>query len=428
MSAYTLRHYLFYWNRLFGRQRNSLQDLAGYYLPSVSIIVPMHDEEAVADTILELLVTMDYPKDNGWYEVIAVNDGSKDRTGIFIDTYAERYPFIKAIHRPDGGRGKSDALRVGTEAANNEIILVFDADYQPTRACIKRLVAPFRDPEFGMVMGRVMPINTNQSLMTRMLDLERSGGYQVDQQARYNLSLVPQYGGTVGGIRRQVLQTLGGWDVYTLAEDTDMTMRCYYNGWRIAYVNVAECYEESVLSWKERRAQLTRWAVGHNQCLLSHSGAVIKSPVLSWFQKIDGLLLLGVYLVPVLMLLGLVLSIIIYFFGAYWWWLLFAALVFTLAYNNIGNFASFNEVGISVVLDKRGRVIWLLPWSLFNFFANVWLCTGALIKSLIVHGNNVTSKANGETVNGSVKWDKTVKKGIHKHNGKVTKLPKQKDD
>jgi hypothetical protein len=41
-------------------------------------------------------------------------------------------------------------------------------------------------------------VNTKANLLARMLDLERSGGYQVDQQARHNLKLTPQYGGTVG--------------------------------------------------------------------------------------------------------------------------------------------------------------------------------------------------------------------------------------
>ena len=50
-------------------------------------------------------------------------------------------------------------------------------------------------------MGRVVPLNAGTNLLTRLLDLERSGGYQVDQQARMNLRLVPQHGGTVAGVQ-----------------------------------------------------------------------------------------------------------------------------------------------------------------------------------------------------------------------------------
>lgn len=81
-------------------------------------------------------------------------------------------------------------------------MVVFDADYLPRPGLLKELVAPFFDPEVGAVMGRVVPQNADRNLLARLLDLERAGGYQVNQQARNNLGLVPQYGGTVGGSAR----------------------------------------------------------------------------------------------------------------------------------------------------------------------------------------------------------------------------------
>ena len=48
-------------------------------------------------------------------------------------------------------------------------------------------------------------MNAATNLLTGLLDLERSAGYQVDQQARMNRNLVPQYGGTVGGIRMSAM-------------------------------------------------------------------------------------------------------------------------------------------------------------------------------------------------------------------------------
>jgi len=108
MSAYAIRHYKFTWSRLYGKQRRAYQELAGHYLPSVSIIVPMHNEEVVAPHILQRLVEMDYPKENGIYEVIALDGCSQDRTGEIIDEFAEKYPFIKAVHRTEnGGNGKT---------------------------------------------------------------------------------------------------------------------------------------------------------------------------------------------------------------------------------------------------------------------------------------------------------------------------------
>lgn len=386
LTVYTIRHYLFYWNRLFGHQKRAFQDLAGAWMPSVTILVPMHNEELVARNILQRLVDMDYPKYNGHYEVIVIDDYSNDKTAEIIDEYAGKHRFIKAVHRDEsGGHGKGAALMVGTMLAKNDIVLVFDADYQPSRNVVKRLVSPFQDPEIGLVMGRVVPINSPESFLTRIIDIERSGGYQVDQQARYNLGLIPQYGGTVGGIRRHVLNAIGGWDITKLAEDTDITYRVYLNGWKVGYINIAECFEEGVPSWVERRKQLRRWAIGHNQCLFTHFWPTLRSPILSFAQKLDGILLLGVYIVPLLMLVGWFVGIYVYLFESYWWWILFMALLFTLAYNSIGNFAIFNEVGIGIMLDKRGRAAHLLPLNLFNFFANIWVCSLAFFSSLFIH-------------------------------------------
>ncbi|NIS78715.1 MAG: glycosyltransferase, partial [Anaerolineales bacterium] len=371
MCLYIVRHFRFFWDRMFKEQRRCQQDLAGTYTPSVSILIPMHKEEKVAADILERFVEMDYPKDGGRYEVIAIDDGSTDATSSIVDEYASRFPFIKAVHRDgNGGNGKPEALNVGLKVASNEIVLTFDADYFPPRDCVKRLVAPFADVEVGGVMGRVVPVNSPESLVTRIMDIERAGGYQINQQARYNLNLIPQFGGTVGGFRRSVLKAVGEFDETKLAEDTDLTYKLYLYGWKVAYVNAAECYEEAVLSWDMREKQLTRWAIGHNQCLFEHFFETLKSPVLTFWQKIDGVLLLGVYTTPLLILIGWLTGIFTYLAGAPWWCSLFPAILFVFAYNSIGNFAVFAEAGGSLFLDKRRRSIWLLPLMLLDLLAN----------------------------------------------------------
>src|SRR5438270_4084712 len=184
---------------------------------------------------------------------------------------------------------------------NTEIMLVFDADYVPGKALIRQLVSPFFDPEVGQRMGRVVPLNVGKKLLTRLLDLERSGGYQVDQQARMNLRFVPQYGGTVAGVRKSALEEIGGWNENALAEDTDLTFRLLLAGWKTVYENRAECYEEVPERWPVRVRQIMRWAKGHNQVMVRYSAAVLRSRNLSFRERIDGALLLGVYaMAPVL--------------------------------------------------------------------------------------------------------------------------------
>ena len=177
----------------------------------MTVLVAAHNEEKVVSHILAALMGVNYPEDK--MMVVPVNDRSTDRTREIIDRFCKEHPGrIHPFHRIAGKGGKAAALKDAMELVKTEVILIFDADYIPGRGLIKQLVAPFFDPEVGGVMGRVVPMNVGTNLLTRLLDLERSGGYQVDQQARMNLRLVPQHGGTVAGVRLSALREIGGWN------------------------------------------------------------------------------------------------------------------------------------------------------------------------------------------------------------------------
>ncbi|MDP3170419.1 MAG: glycosyltransferase family 2 protein, partial [Polaromonas sp.] len=242
MMIYGVRHFMFTMNRLTGVQRHPYIDIAVARWPMITVFIAAHNEEKVIAGCIEALLNTDYPADR--LKIIPVNDRSKDGTGEIIDSYVARYPArISPFHRSTGKAGKSAALKDALHFAEGDIAIIFDADYVPGRGLLKQLVAPFFDPEIGAVMGRVVPVNSAANLLTRLLDLERSGGYQVDQQARMNLNLLPQYGGTVGGVRLSAVEAVGGWHDDTLAEDTDITFRLMLNGWKTVYTNRSECYE-----------------------------------------------------------------------------------------------------------------------------------------------------------------------------------------
>jgi cellulose synthase/poly-beta-1,6-N-acetylglucosamine synthase-like glycosyltransferase len=190
---YTIRHYIFTLNRLFGRQRHPYINIETADWPSVCVLVAAHNEEDVIAHSIEALVQVHYSENK--LKIIVVNDRSTDKTRLIVDEYVEKYPeLVSAFHREDGVPGKAAALKDAMRRVDSEIIIVFDADYIPGQGLIKQLVSPFFDPEVGLVMGRVVPLNVGSNLLTRLLDLERAGGYQVDQQARMNMDLVPQYG------------------------------------------------------------------------------------------------------------------------------------------------------------------------------------------------------------------------------------------
>ncbi len=381
ICIYTIRHYVFTLNRLFGRQRHPYINIDAAAWPSVTVLVCAHNEEAVIAHSLQALLEVHYPADK--LRLLVVNDRSTDRTKEIVDDFSARFPhLITAFHRQGGKPGKGPALRDATPLIESDIIIVFDADYIPGRGLIKQLTAPFFDPEVGLVMGRVVPLNTGRNLLTRLLDLERAGGYQVDQQARMNLDLVPQYGGTVGGVRRTALESVGGWLEDTLAEDTDLTYRAILRGWKSVYQNRSECYEEVPETWPVRIRQITRWAKGHNQTMCRYTGSCFSNHHISLHEKIDGLLLLGVYLMSPIILTGWILAIVLFYLGGDNLVSGALALMAVAAFGAIGNFAAFFEIGSAVYLDRGKNRIRLLPFNLFSFLISTFTVSTATVTQI----------------------------------------------
>jgi cellulose synthase/poly-beta-1,6-N-acetylglucosamine synthase-like glycosyltransferase len=368
ICIYTVRHYCFTVNRVLGRQRHPYIDIDTADWPAVTVFIAAHNEEAVIADCIQALLEVDYPE--GRLSIVPVNDRSTDGTREIIDDFVRRHPGrIFPFHRLSGKPGKAAALKDAMMFIRGEIFLVFDADYIPGKALVRELVAPFFDPEVGSVMGRVVPLNVGKKLLTRLLDLERSGGYQVDQQARMNLHLVPQYGGTVAGVRKVALHEIGGWNINTLAEDTDLTFRLLLAGWKTIYVNRAECYEEVPERWPVRVRQIKRWAKGHNQAMLHYGLRLLRRKRISLIERVDGLLLLGVYAMAPVLLFGWLIAIILFYSG-----LQIeggVALLAMAAFTTLGNFAAFYEIAAAARLDGSRNRIRLLPLTLFGFTVSV---------------------------------------------------------
>lgn len=381
ICIYTVRHYFFTLNRLFGFQRHPYVDIDTADWPNVTVLVAAHNEEKVITHILTALAEVNYPPER--LLIVPVNDRSTDGTKQIIDRFASEHPGrIHAFHRTGGKGGKAAALRDAMELVQTEVILIFDADYIPGAGLIKQLVAPFFDPEVGGVMGRVVPLNVGRNLLTRLLDLERAGGYQVDQQARMNLRLVPQHGGTVAGVRRSALHEIGGWNDSSLTEDTDLTYRLLLAGWKTVYQNRSECYEEVPEIWSVRIRQIMRWAKGHNQAMVTYARRLFFGRHRAvWRERVDGLLLLGVYAMAPVTLLGWVLALAVFYQRQNLFDGLLAILCLT-TYSAVGNFAAFFEIAAAARLDATPVRIRILPLLVLGFLVSIVAVSRAAISQL----------------------------------------------
>lgn len=88
----------------------------------LSFVIPVYNVESYLPQCLDsILVQAD-----ARCELILVDDGSKDGSGAICDDYADRYPGIKVIHKPNGGLGS--ARNAGMDAAEGEYLAFVDSD------------------------------------------------------------------------------------------------------------------------------------------------------------------------------------------------------------------------------------------------------------------------------------------------------------
>ena len=88
----------------------------------ISIIVPVYNVEKYINQCIDSILLQSFSD----LEIILVDDGSTDESGYICDTYADKYPYISVIHKPNGGL--SDARNAGIKAAKGDYILFIDSD------------------------------------------------------------------------------------------------------------------------------------------------------------------------------------------------------------------------------------------------------------------------------------------------------------
>lgn len=117
--------------------------------PGLSILMPAFNEEAgIARAISQLLAT-----DFGVpFELIVINDGSRDRTLQEASRAARNHPEVKVISR-EKNAGKGAALRLGACSASGRLVIIQDADLEYDPREIPRLLAALSEGGCGAVYG-----------------------------------------------------------------------------------------------------------------------------------------------------------------------------------------------------------------------------------------------------------------------------------
>jgi glycosyltransferase involved in cell wall biosynthesis len=201
--------------------------------PRVSVVVCAYNAERTMDACLASLEVLNYPD----YEVVVVNDGSRDRT-LEI---AESYPYCRIISQPN--KGLSVARNVGAEAASGEIVAYTDSDCVADPDWLTYLVAKMEAGGLTACGGPNFP-PPEDSLVPAAVAVAPGGPTHVllsDEVAEH-------IAGCNMAFRRDTLLDLGGFDpVYRAAgDDVDIC-------WRIQDAGHVIGFSPAAIVWHFRR-------------------------------------------------------------------------------------------------------------------------------------------------------------------------------
>ena len=121
-------------------------------LPSVSVIVAAHDEEAVIERRLQNLLELDYPSEQ--LEIIVASDASGDGTDERVQVVSAHEPRVRLLQCPRGGKVAAQDRAVAE--TRSDIVAFSDANATWAPDALRRLVRSFADPAVGYVCGRLV--------------------------------------------------------------------------------------------------------------------------------------------------------------------------------------------------------------------------------------------------------------------------------
>jgi cellulose synthase/poly-beta-1,6-N-acetylglucosamine synthase-like glycosyltransferase len=230
--------------------------------PSVDVLIPAHNEGKVIGKTLEAMVKLQYP---GELHIYVLNDNSEDDTGVIADAFAERFKHVHHIRVPQGvPKGKSRVLNYGLEISASEYFAVYDADNQPEPQALTLLVEA-AETMAGAVgaVGYVRTVNEQKNWLTRMISLEFQVFQLLMQAGRWFLFRTGSLTGTNMLVKRSVIEEVGNYDVYALAEDAELTLRITRAGGLLPIVPESVTWEQEPEKLNVLIRQRTRWLQGN---------------------------------------------------------------------------------------------------------------------------------------------------------------------
>lgn len=240
--------------------------------PTVSLVIVAHNEGRIIEQKLRNAAELDYPADQ--LELIVVADGSDDDSSDLVDAI----PGVRLLFEPER-RGKLLAMNRAAHHAAGEIIVFSDANNLYSRDALRELVAPFADPEVGVVTGRKVIADDSG----RPLDQTESLYWRYESQIKAWENATGSVTGVAGEIlafRREAFPQL---EQGTLNDDFVQAMTAAANGWRVAYAPRAVSLERASATIEDEALRRARLVTGRLQAIGEVLGPLTaRDPQLAW--------------------------------------------------------------------------------------------------------------------------------------------------
>ena len=226
-------------------------------LPSMTVVIPALDEEAIIERKLEDTLAQDYPPE--LLEVVVVADGSSDNTA----TLARRRPEVNALWAPERD-GKAAAINRGVAVARGELVCLTDANCALAPGALRALAAEFSDPATAVVGGDKSVVGPGA----------RGGGegmyWRIESRIkRWEASLGGAMGipGEICGVRRAMFRPI---PAGVFNDDYHLACDALVRGLRVGYAAGAIAVEEVSNGIADELERRSRIAAGTWQTTLAH--------------------------------------------------------------------------------------------------------------------------------------------------------------
>lgn len=355
-------------------------------VPLVSVLLPICNESAVVERLIDAVCCLRYPA--GRLEILVLDDSTDQTSQLAVARVARHVAAgvdIRLLTRASRQGFKAGNLANGIRHSRGEFFAIFDADFIPPDDFLLKTIPCFRDPRLGFLQTGIGYVNRDASFLTKFQAMEM--GHQ--QFVTVGLSADGDMASLSGSScvwRRACVEALGGWSAATVTEDVDLGYRAQISEWKYAYLRDVVSLSELPESISAFRVQRERWGRGLIHSAFKHFGQMwqVQMPLLKRLHAVS-MMLSSLLLAAIhgLLLLSLPLAMFASFDGVmlHWGAVGFFVMVAIWSVSNAigsragGRFGKTRSIFGSLV-DMYAYVALFLPMAWYYFVGGVRAALG----------------------------------------------------